>query len=626
MATNAPKVDIQVEDKSFTVSEILKGIAFVQGITVRGKINDPSEIITSWAHYLRVFGGYRVDSDFPHLCQRMLEGGSQLRINRLTHYTDITDASTLTADKSLISPIKKITFSAALVASNVYDLTINGTPISSVTYATSNDATLAAIATAIEAVDDYVQDAFVIPVSGGSTNDRVIVIIPRSGVNLSLSASAVTLGASQATTTITSVNGITDSLGNILFNLTMKNHGEDYDNVVVDITNASNGNSGYFDLVVTHLADSNVRVETYQNLIIPNTPGPTANASEYLLKMAQESVLLDIVYSDLSGITTGTIRPVNARYYFSGGDDGLTSLAASDMIGDSGAKTGIYAFDNYDDGMIIATPDSSDNSLHVATAAYAASRQDLVHFAHLSNSSLSASDIYGDRDTTAIDSSFTGFYAGGLKITDPVTSQEKEISELGDVIALSAKTDQEKGEHWAFDGPNRGKIPNALGVVNNFGGNGNYANLNLLANHQVNMVVVKNGVIQLTGNFTGQLATSKLSYMSIRKLVIAITKTLGPTLEMFIGEPNDIPTWKDIYQTVKPYLDGLTSSETRALYDYVWDGDQDKNTIDQITVNDPIDVDMGIYTAFLYIKPINSINYIKVKVVITPTNVSFTTV
>lgn len=620
--TVASKVDIQVEDKTFTVAEILKGIAFVQGITTRGPINDPSEIITSWSHFLRLFGGYRDDTDFPHLAQRMLEGGTQLRVNRISHYTDVTDSSTLTAEKSVINPIKKITFSAALVASNVYNLTINGTPISAVTYATSSDATMAAIATAIEAVDDYVQDAYVVEVSGSTTNDRVIVIIPQSGVELSLSASVVTLGASQATTAITSEDGIVDSAGNILFNLTMKNHGEDYDNIIVDVLTASNGNAAYFDLEIQHISDSNVRVEQYQNLLVPSTPGPTAIASTYLIKVAQESELVDITYSDLSAIT-GTIRPRNGRYYFMDGDDGLTSLATTDYIGDSGSKIGIYAFDDFDDGMVIATPDSSESSLHVATAAYAANRQDLMHYAHISNSSISAADIYGDRDTTAIDSSFTAFFAGGLKITNPVTGQVKSISELGDVIALSCKTDQTKGEWWAFDGPNRGAIPNALGVVNNFGGNGNYSNLNLLANHQVNMVVVKSGKIQLSGNFTAQLASSKLSYINIRKLIISMVRSLTPTLEQYIGEPNDLLTWKEIYQVVKPYLDDLKGPEKRALYDYVWDGDQDKETIDQITVNNPSDLDQGIYIVILYIKPVNSINYIKVKISITATSVNF---
>src|SRR5690606_34537620 len=108
-----------------------------------------------------------------------------------------------------------------------------------------------------------------------------------------------------------------------------------------------------------------------------------------------------------------------------------------------------------------------------------------------------------------------------------------------------------------------------------------------------NVVILRNNSIQLCGNFTGVLSTSRTSFISIRKLIITIKKTLKPVLEQFLEEPNDIQTWKAIYRVVKPYLDSLAGEEKRALHSYRWEGDQNATSIDNLTVNDKDDVGLG---------------------------------
>ncbi len=100
----------------------------------------------------------------------------------------------------------RLTLSAALVASNTLDATINGFPITQVVYATSSDATWAAYAAAIQStinanIATGAQVA-VTTVPGSTTDDREIVVIaPNSAVELVFSNLQVQAGVSQATIT-----------------------------------------------------------------------------------------------------------------------------------------------------------------------------------------------------------------------------------------------------------------------------------------------------------------------------------------------------------------------------------------------------------------------------------------
>lgn len=92
-----------------------------------------------------------------------------------------------------------LTFSAALVASNNVNGNVAGSAITQVTYATSSDATMVAVAAAIAAKAGVASAAVV-----GSSNYRVIRVWPSAPLDaLALTSFAVTSGASQATITVT---------------------------------------------------------------------------------------------------------------------------------------------------------------------------------------------------------------------------------------------------------------------------------------------------------------------------------------------------------------------------------------------------------------------------------------
>lgn len=96
---NASKFTMDISDNSIVVTAPPAGVVFVEGITEMGPVNDPVDIITSSAHYKRIFGGLLNDSDFPLLCMRMLDKGTSLRINR------ICDAAAVPAEAVILGPV-----------------------------------------------------------------------------------------------------------------------------------------------------------------------------------------------------------------------------------------------------------------------------------------------------------------------------------------------------------------------------------------------------------------------------------------------------------------------------------------------------------------------------------------
>jgi hypothetical protein len=314
------------------------------------------------------------------------------------------------------------------------------------------------------------------------------------------------------------------------------------------------------------------------------------------------------------------IVPAPQVVKFDAGTDG-SALTVTDLIGDSSAKTGLYAFDGVDDVMQLGTFEAlgSGGGFPEALSAYVSTRKDLQGFIHLA--SLTENALVTEKDAINVDDSYVMFFAGGVNIVDPRTGVQRVISELGDVFGIAGYSEVKAGPQRSFSGYNRGLVTNALGSGNKMGAAGNIAGLNLVAQRQINVVIDRNKKTVLWGSFTGQKATSKLSFANVRRFHIYLKKALGPVLETFLEEPTDIETFKKIYLTVKPFMDDQVSK--RAIYSYRWEGDQFADTIDDVVINKKADLDLGKYKVQLFCKDIVSMQEFSIDIVITPSSVSF---
>jgi hypothetical protein len=604
---NSPNVNFNIDNQSFQVARPTKGVHFVGGITEMGPVADPSEVITSWQHFQKVFGGLISTSDFPLLCKRALDRGSKLRVSRVCHYSDPTDASTLTATKSEVDSLLTMVFSADFVASNAINVDINGEAITAVNFTTDSATTLGLVASAIAGLDSVTM------VRQDTTNRTLLVVMGSKASSYNVTA-AVTGGASQASITVDTMLSIFTNDLEPLATLSPKNPGEAYDNMYYTIDTASNGQSTYFNLTIGFTGKPEL-TETYPNLLKPTNSTTQAN---FLDTVKKSSLLVSVTYeATIAGAYTLT---TGYSAFFNGGSDG-NSVTNPDYVGDSAAKTGIHAFSEYDDSYTVCFPEISDSTVHVAGIAYAENRRDLSYLAHLSNSNLSAAAYISARAGVAADSPYVKFYGGGLYISDPVTGEKKAISEMGDVLGVMSYSDEVAAEWFSPAGLNRGVIFNALGVVNNYGAPGRLAELNQICNAQVNMVVQADNRIYLNSDFTGTYSQSKLSFGNIVKLMQYIQRSLRPIAKRHLNNPNDISEWKFYYNEGKPFMDSLISG--RALYDYAWDGDQFVNKIDDVQVNNKADLDLGKYKVKIYMKTISPMIELTVTLVLTPTDFSF---
>ena len=117
MGAGLPRVIVTETDLSQYVDTMLKGISCAIGITEKGPVGVP-QLISSELQYQRIFGGNVKNSDFPLLAKRALSYGAVLWISRAAHYTNIEDATTLTAINASITLKNRATEPSATLKIN----------------------------------------------------------------------------------------------------------------------------------------------------------------------------------------------------------------------------------------------------------------------------------------------------------------------------------------------------------------------------------------------------------------------------------------------------------------------------------------------------------------------------
>lgn len=606
--SGAAKVNINVTNLTQSVVPPTNGVVFLQGRSIRGPFAKPDEVINSWNRFVQLYGGLSTTTDAPLIAKRILDKGGSIRFSRVGHYNDITDAESLDAEKATIPDIMGITLDGPLLPGNNLALLIGSNNYQKV-YNGSSDQTLIELVQELNAFDE-IENAFVV----GEEDIRSIVYIPTTGSTIG--PLDITGGAEQPDYSDYQNKALMSLGGEPIFALQAKNPGLDGNNIKVIIDEASNGDINYFNLRVENVIDPTLN-ELYQNLTIVGAP--TENEANYLLEVTNKSKLVDVVYYDVSHMVE-PIRPINIELRFTDGSDGSEPID-TDYIGDSNSRTGFHAFSEYDDSYYLATADNSEDAVIVAGVEYTTNRKDLIYITEIPNDYKSVSDIIGFKEGLLLDSQYAYIFGGGLKLTNPFTGQPKEAQGLGDVLALAVQSDINYGPWYSFAGPNRGLITGALGVINNYGSSAYHKELDQLANRRINMIINRNNSIKLWGNFTARLKEDQERFLNIVKLVIYLKKSLGPVLETFLEEPNDIPTWRRIYYTVKPFMDSLVTK--RAIYSYEWQGDQFVNSMNDLKINDASDVSEGKYRILLPIQAIPSLQEINLGIILTKAGVTF---
>lgn len=437
-------VNLNYQSAGITTIETPSAIRQIQGVATnisgmvvlaeRGPIGR-RVLVTSLTDYIRIFGG-----DYSHGVGYWAVKGyfenagndTPLYIVRTAHYTDITDATTLTATLS----------SLTLVDSK----------------ASSPDDTLL-----VEAANE-----------GRWANKLQISTVHASKFSTTLdNGTALVTGATSAT--LTSAAGV--DLGTVL------NISDGTDSIALVVEDVQD-RTIYFDALPTltgPIADGAAVTEVSFHIIVSEA-GQEIERHEFLsmedtnridyvetrINTLSDSNLSSIRVTDLdSGSDVLVHRPAQiANVFLSGGGDGIASLASGDFIGNPASSTGMFAFDNQTVLNQLAIPESQAMVVQRALIDYCELRK--YTFAVLNSpKGLTPTDVIEYvEDTAAFNSSRGAFYYPQLKVYDANNDRNIVVPADGHIMGKYAQIDGSQGVQQVAAGE-LGLLAGVVGFENN---------------------------------------------------------------------------------------------------------------------------------------------------------------
>jgi len=399
-----------------------------------------------------------------------------------------------------------------------------------------------------------------------------------------------------------------ESTPDTLFKLQSKEIGTISHDWDISIEAPSNGETNYFDLVID---PGDGRAEHYRNLVIVGKDFDAQDPYHFLDDVIERSKLVTPKYITIDFDSIASTAPKEDSYEFENGDNG-TALTAAGYT-----NTHFKTFDNYSEAYHIAVPGIYDDAVHKLGVNYAQQRKDLFYFAELDPGKLTPTEIKAEATSVGSKSQYTRYFTGALEYTQ--RGKDSTVGNIADVCSKAVISEIEYNPWLSFSGRKRGVLANVNKVVPNFGSPASVLDLDELANAQINAVVQRAGEVYLTGNFTALNYNDQQQWANVVKLVMYLRKTLVPTLENYLEEPNDIPTWSTIYYTIKPFFDRLSTGLNRALFDYSWEGDQFASSLDDLQINDKDEVLQGKYKVKLTITPVASMQEFSLDIILDTT-------
>lgn len=473
-----------------------------------------------------------------------------------------------------------MSFNSALVASNSISGMINGVAITPVAFSSSNDTTLANLASTIQSylVTTYgAGSASVVSVPNSASNDREIeVISPDSITLLELTEFTVTGGVSQA-------------------------------NITIEETLTNTPTTNTFTLEVYNSDNVMTPIEKFTVSLAMQTDGfgNQQNIAEQLNKSAGKSSTIRIA-QQTPIISTAVVKAVTpAVIFLAGGDDGQTVTSAQ-------VKQGWADFEDKEkyDVRILLNSGYYDPSVQQYIDALAQLRQDCIAILDLpaDKQTLEASMAYRKTGLN-INSSFSAIYGPDPLIVDEFSNVQRYVPPSGYVGAQYAFTDNVAETWFSPAGLNRGNISNIIGLRYLF----KKADLDQSYPLQINSIIQKSGVgFVIWGDKTLQAKSSALSFVSVRRLLAIIGVSITRALDFSVFEPNDEFTRNQINQLITGFLRPIQDKRGLQAFEVVSD---ERN-------NKPTDIDAGILNVDVYLTPTIPTQNIGVRLIITKSGVT----
>lgn len=211
---------------------------------------------------------------------------------------------------------------------------------------------------------------------------------------------------------------------------------------------------------------------------------------------------------------------------------------------------------------------------------------------------------------SGIESNYAATYGNWVKVYDNYSDRRMWIPVSGFAAAAFARTDSTAQPWIAPAGLTRGIINNVVDI----GFNPNQKQRDFLYPISINPVVFFNtdGYV-IFGQKTLQTKPSAFDRINVRRLFLALEKSVQRSLRFFVFEPNTEFTRTRLKNTITPVFE--LAKNTEGLYDYLIVCDERNNTPDSIDRNE-LNVD-------IYIKPVRAAEFILVNFIATRTGQNF---
>jgi Phage tail sheath protein subtilisin-like domain/Phage tail sheath C-terminal domain len=211
---------------------------------------------------------------------------------------------------------------------------------------------------------------------------------------------------------------------------------------------------------------------------------------------------------------------------------------------------------------------------------------------------------------SGIESNYAATYGNWVKVFDAYSDKRVWVPVSGFAAAAFARTDATAQPWIAPAGLTRGVINNIVDI----GFNPNQSQRDYLYPLSINPVVFfNNDGFVIFGQKTLQTRPSAFDRINVRRLFLALEKSVQRSLRFFVFEPNTEFTRTRLKNTITPVFE--LAKNTEGLYDYLIVCDERNNTPDTIDRNE-LNVD-------IYIKPVRAAEFILVNFIATKTGQNF---
>jgi len=215
------------------------------------------------------------------------------------------------------------------------------------------------------------------------------------------------------------------------------------------------------------------------------------------------------------------------------------------------------------------------------------------------------------KTTLNLNSSFSGLYTPHLQIQDKFNDRKLWVSPDG-AVGGSISFSSQNYEIWYPSAGYKRGILNVLDTKVRFSD----GEMDTLQNNQINPIRFISGKgIVIWGQKTLLASASALSGMNVRLLLTVIEPAIKDYLANFLFELNDTANRNLAVTQIGAYMDGIQAR--KGVYDFAVVSDGSNNSA--------ADVDAGRMNVDIFIKPTISTEDIPVRIVITPSTISFQT-